>query len=66
MGTGATELLLSLLTQHPRLRIGIVLAERAAVTPYLRGQHADVFQLLDEVEQHIRPDSEMSLLFSYG
>jgi hypothetical protein len=43
--------------ENPWLRIGILLTNRPAVTACLCGKHTDMLELLDEIEQYIRPDN---------
>ena len=41
------------LTQNPRFLRGVVLTDFPTVTPGLCSENADVFELLDEIEQHV-------------
>lgn len=47
---------LLIFSQHPWLRIRVVLTDLPAVTACFRVEHTDVLNLLDEIEQYIRPD----------
>ena len=45
------------LTQHPRLLRNVVRTDFPTITPGLRSEDADMFELLGKIEQHVRSDN---------